>query len=204
MNGKGHPISKSYENVLGGAIRDIAWTGDGQRLVFAGEGKTYFAKGILIDTGSSLGDISGLAKPLNCCDLRRERPFRLAVGGEEFITAFYEGPPFKFKKSSTQHTNYVTCLRYNKSGDFFVTGSSDRKLFLYEGKDAAELKEIKSAKPHERTITGISWVDDKSFVTSSNDTTVKQWTVNDEDGLVKTFLVAEKTHEIDDMQVSVA
>jgi hypothetical protein len=91
--------------VLGGAIKDIAWTGDNQRLVVAGEGKTYFAKGILIDTGSSLGDISGIAKPLNCCDLRRDRPYRLAVGGEEFLVGFYEGPPFKFKKSSKVSTH---------------------------------------------------------------------------------------------------
>lgn len=204
INTPGHPVTKQYENVLGGAIRDIAWTGDNQRLVFAGEGKTYFAKGILLDTGSSLGDISGVSKPLNACDLRRDRPFRLAVGGEEFHVSFYEGPPFKFKKSSKQHTNFVTCLRYNKSGEHFVSGSSDRKIYLYEGKDCGELKEVQSANPHTRTVTGVTWLDDKTFVTSSNDTTVKVWNVTEEDGLLKTFKTSEAPHELEDMQVGVA
>jgi hypothetical protein len=43
---------------------------DNQRLVVAGDGKTYFAKAILVDTGSNLGDITGLAKRTLCCDLR--------------------------------------------------------------------------------------------------------------------------------------
>lgn len=91
------------------------------------------------------------------------------------------------------------CLRYNKNGDYFITGSSDRKLFLYQGLDCNELKEIKSAKPHERTVTGVSWFDDSSFASSSNDCTVKLWTVNDEEGLLKTLRVSEAPHEIDDM-----
>jgi hypothetical protein len=63
-------VFKSYENQLGGAIKDIAWTNDNQRLVVVGEGKTYYAKALLLDTGSSLGDITGLSKIALTCDLR--------------------------------------------------------------------------------------------------------------------------------------
>jgi WD40 repeat protein len=81
----------------------------------------------------------------------------------------------------------------------FVTGSNDRKIYLYEGKDCNELKEIKSATPHERSVTSVAWFDDKTFASSSNDTTVKLWTVNDEEGLLKTLRVEEKPHEIEEM-----
>ena len=40
-------------------------------------------------------------------------------------------------------------------------------------------------------MTGVSWLDDKEFVTSSNDTTLKVWNVNNEDNLVKTLRVSE-------------
>lgn len=66
-------LFKSFENQLGGAIKDISWTPDSQRIVVAGEGKTYFVKALLVDTGSSLGDITGVSKTLLACDLRPER-----------------------------------------------------------------------------------------------------------------------------------
>ncbi|KAM3142087.1 hypothetical protein pb186bvf_005741 [Paramecium bursaria] len=194
---QGHPISKQFENQLGGAIKDIAWTSDGQRIVVVGEGKTYFAKALLLDTGSSLGEISGVSKNLYSCDVRPQRPYRLVVGGEEYSLQWYEGPPFKFKRSSKQHTNFVNTIRFNKSGDLFVSGSSDKKLFLYDGKTGEEIKEIVS--DHTRSITEISWITDQSFITSSNDTTLKIWTL---DGLQKTLKI-EGAHEIEDMQVSV-
>lgn len=157
-----------------------------------------------MDTGASVGDMSGVGRTLYACDLRPQRPFRLATGGEEFQVAFFEGPPFKFKKSSKQHTNYLMCLRYNRSGELFVTGSSDRKMYLYEGRDCGELREVKSAQPHTRTVTGVAWLDEGSFATSSNDTTVKLWAVSGDDSLLKTLRVAEKPHEVDEMQVAVA
>lgn len=73
----------------------------------------------------------------------------------------------------------------------FVSGSTDKKMFLYEGKECNELKELTTAKPHNRTITSIGWVDAKNFVTSSNDTTVKLWNVDSDDAVVKTFRVSE-------------
>jgi len=40
-----------------------------------------------------------------------------------------------------------------------VSGSSDRKLFLYNGKDLGEIKEIKTSQPHTRSITSLAWID---------------------------------------------
>lgn len=55
---------------MGGPIKDICWTGDGERLAIVGEGKTYFGRTILLDTGSSVGEISGVSLTLNACAMR--------------------------------------------------------------------------------------------------------------------------------------
>lgn len=84
----------------------------------------------------------------------------------------------------------MTVARYNKSGEFFISGSTDKKLFLYEGKDCNELKELVSPNGHTRTITAADWFDDHNFATSSNDTTVKVWNINDNENLKKTLKVS--------------
>jgi WD40 repeat protein len=111
-------------------------------MVIGGEGKTFFAKVILVDSGSSIGDLIGVSHKVLCCDLRPARPFRIALGGEDQFVAFYEGPPFKFSKSSKLHSNYVTCLRYNPTGELLVSGSTDKKLFVYNGKDLSTIGEV--------------------------------------------------------------
>lgn len=42
-----------------------------------------------------------------------QRPYRLAVGGEETIVCFYEGPPFKYKFS-----NKVNIFAFNSRHNF--------------------------------------------------------------------------------------
>jgi hypothetical protein len=43
--------------------------------------------------------LSGVALTLNACAIRLTRPFRLVLGGDESAVYWYEGPPFKYKKS---------------------------------------------------------------------------------------------------------
>jgi hypothetical protein len=69
-------------------------------MIAGGEGKTFFGKVFLTDTGSTVGEINGISKRVMSCDFRPARPFRLALGGEDNSVAFFEGPPFKFARSS--------------------------------------------------------------------------------------------------------
>ncbi|CAD8068738.1 unnamed protein product [Paramecium sonneborni] len=199
LNIQPHPVFKQYDDVLGGPIKDICWTGDGERLAIVGEGKTYFGRTILLETGSSVGEISGVSQTLNACAMKPQRPFRLALGGDESLICWFEGPPFKFKKSIKQHNNSIFSIKYNKCGDHFVSVGADKKVFLYEGKNGEVVKEISTDSPHTRSITGVSWINDTSFITSSNDTTLKVWNF---DGLIKTLKIPN-AQEIDDMQVGV-
>lgn len=56
-----------------------------------------FGHVFMAETGTSVGEISGQSKPINSCDFRPARPFRLITGSEDNTIAVFEGPPFKFK-----------------------------------------------------------------------------------------------------------
>ena len=49
------------------------------------------------DTGTSVGNVTGMTKACNSVDIKQQRPYRLVVGSEDFHAYFAEGPPFKTK-----------------------------------------------------------------------------------------------------------
>ena len=61
----------------------------------------------LWDSGSSVGEISGHSKFINAIDYRRVRPFRVVTAGEDKLTNWYEGPPFRFKTSLSVRNIFV-------------------------------------------------------------------------------------------------
>lgn len=119
-------ILKNEFHPIGGPIKDISWSPDNQRMVVVGEGReryfeiiyycpafhiififysililhfhTYrFGHVFMSETGTSVGEISGQSKPINSCDFRPSRPFRIVTGSEDNTVGVFEGPPFKFK-----------------------------------------------------------------------------------------------------------
>ncbi len=71
---------------------------------------------------------------LSCCSFRPERPYNLVLGGDEYMLKFFQGPPYKFNKSSTKnHSNYINAVKYSPKGAFFISVSSDKKIVLYNG-----------------------------------------------------------------------
>lgn len=90
-------ILKNEFHPIGGPIKDIAWSPDNQRMVVVGEGRERFGHVFMSETGTSVGEISGQSKPINSCDFKPSRPFRIITGSEDNTIAVFEGPPFKFK-----------------------------------------------------------------------------------------------------------
>ena len=76
------------------------------RMVVVGEGREKYGHVFLADTGTSNGDITGQTRPINTVDFKPSRPFRIVTGSEDNTAAVYEGPPFKFKGTKTDHTRY--------------------------------------------------------------------------------------------------
>lgn len=161
---------------LSGPIRDIAWSPDNQRIVIVGEGKGTYAHVFLWDSGSPVGEISGHSKAILSCDMRQDRPFRIATGGEDMSVNFYKGPPFKFSHSMADgHTNFVNCVRFSPNNEKFVTVSSDKTGIVYEAKEGTKIGTLADG-GHKMAIYGVAWTSDSSkIVTASSDKTCKVW-----------------------------
>ncbi|XP_076040118.1 actin-interacting protein 1 flr isoform X2 [Oratosquilla oratoria] len=191
-------ILKAEYQPLGGPIRDIVWSHDSQRICVVGEGRGKFAHVFMMDTGASVkGDLAGHTKAINTVDWKPTRPFRIATGAEDNKVAFFEGPPFTFKCTKTDHTKYVQSLRYSPNGEKFASGGFDGKVFVYDGKDAELVKEIGSP-AHKGGVYGVSWSpDSKQILTASGDKTCKLWDLESGD-LVAEFNMGSN---VEDQQV---
>lgn len=88
--------------MLGGAVHTLSFTDDSQRICAAGEGKDMFAKAVLIDSGSKVGDLFGPSKTVITMDIR-PKPYRLVMGGENLEMYAFDGAPFKHVKTIHAH-----------------------------------------------------------------------------------------------------
>ena len=177
---------------ISGPIKDLAWSPDNQRMVVVGEGREKYGHVFLADTGTSNGDISGQSRPINSCDFRPSRPFRIITGSEDNTAAVYEGPPFKFKTTKSEHSRYCQVVRYAPDASTWASGGFDGKVFLYEGKDSEYLDEIKDGdSAHSGGVYGLSFTpNSKQILTASGDKTCKLWDVETRK-LVTTFKMGD-------------
>ncbi|KAJ9459374.1 hypothetical protein DIPPA_28810 [Diplonema papillatum] len=167
---------KLETKVTSEALLDICWSADSQRLVAVGQGRESFAAAFLVDTGASVGDMKGHTKMILSCDMRPERPFRVATASEDQEVNWYEGPPFKFSKGLKDHSNTVNCVRFSPNGELLVSTSSDKKILTYDGKTAERNGEFPSE--HTGSIYSAAWhKSGKQLATASADKTVRLWDV---------------------------
>ncbi|XP_047941503.1 actin-interacting protein 1-2 isoform X2 [Salvia hispanica] len=172
-------LKKEYR-VLSGRIDDLQWSADGERIVACGDGKgTSFVRAFVWDSGSNVGEFDGHSKRVLSCAFKPTRPFRIVSCGEDFLVNYYEGPPFKFKMSHREHSNFVNCIRFSPDGTRFITVSSDKKGVLYDAKTGEMNGELTSEDGHKGSIYAVSWSpDSKRVITVSADKTAKVWEVS--------------------------
>lgn len=191
-------ILKNEFHPIGGPIKDISWSADNQRIVVVGEGRERFGHVFMTETGTSVGEISGQSKPINSCDFKPSRPFRIITGSEDNTIAVFEGPPFKFKMTKQDHNRFVQAVRYSPSGDKFASAGFDGKVFLYDGNTSELIGEI-GQPAHKGGVYAIAWKPDGTqILTCSGDKTCKLWNVETKE-LITEFVMG---NSVDDQQVS--
>ncbi|KAK7110487.1 actin-interacting protein 1-like [Littorina saxatilis] len=186
-------ILKAEYPALGGAITDLDWSNDSQRIALCGNGRERFAHVFSMDTGTSVGTIEGHSKSINTVSYRPTRPFRIVSASEDCTVGFHEGPPFKFKRTQKFHTNFVNVARFSKNGEVVLSGGADGKLVKYDGKtlDESDPPEIGSP-AHKGGIYEICFSpDDKQVLTVSGDKTAKIFDV-ESGSLVQDFVMGSK------------
>lgn len=165
---------KKEHNMLAGAVHSIAFTDDGQRLIAAGEGKDMFAKAVLTDSGTKIGDIYGPTKTVTTIDVK-PKPYRLVLGGENQELHIFDGAPFKSVKTVNNHTNFVNKVAFSQSGTKFLSVSSDKSIAIYDSESTEILQKIDKA--HGKGIIDAVWIDEDMIMTASTDNTIKMWNV---------------------------
>uniref|UniRef100_U5EL22 Actin-interacting protein 1 n=1 Tax=Corethrella appendiculata TaxID=1370023 RepID=U5EL22_9DIPT len=194
---KEHLLKNEFQPI-GGPIKDIAWSADSQRIVIVGEGRERFGHVFMAETGTSVGEISGQSKPINSCDFRPARPFRIVTGSEDNTIGIFEGPPFKFKMTKQEHSRFVQAVRYSPSGHLFASAGFDGKVFLYDGATSELVGEVGSP-AHKGGVYGVAWKPDGTqLLTCSGDKTCKLWDVASRE-LVTEFPMG---NAVEDQQVS--
>ncbi|GAA5985879.1 hypothetical protein JCM5350_006846 [Sporobolomyces pararoseus] len=170
-------------------INDISVDGEGKRIVVGGEGKSGWAASFNLDTGSSVGEISGHSKVVNAVAIRPNRPFKAVTGSDDFSTCFLPGVPFKFEKSSRRHTRFVQSVDYSPDGSLYCSAGSDGQVLLYDGLNGEEkgaLIDGNGNVAHEKGVFAASFSRDGKFVaTSSADKSVKLWDVQEKKVIMK-------------------
>uniref|UniRef100_A0A1W7RBK5 WD repeat-containing protein 1 n=1 Tax=Agkistrodon contortrix contortrix TaxID=8713 RepID=A0A1W7RBK5_AGKCO len=183
---KEHLLKYEYQP-FAGKIKDIAWTEDSKRIAAVGEGREKFGAVFLWDTGSSVGELAGHNKVINTVDIKQTRPYRLATGSDDNCAAFFEGPPFKFQFTISDHSRFVNCVRFSPDGNRLATASADGQIIIYDGKTGEKIDALGGNKAHDGGIYAISWSPDgHRLLSASGDKTAKIWDIGAQ-SVVTTF-----------------
>lgn len=140
----------------------------------------------MAETGTSVGEITGQRRPINSCDFRPTRPFRIVTGSEDNTIGVFGGPPFKFMMTKQEHTRFVQAVRYSPDGTLFASAGFDGKVNLYDGATADFVCELGSPAAHKGGVYAVSWKSDsQQLLTCSADKTCKIWDISTKECIVE-------------------
>lgn len=187
--------TKTWPNALGAKINGLEFTEDGQKLLFYGEGKKILARCINWEMGSNIGEFLNNTRTVLCGDLRRVKPYRAILGGEDFLTNYYEGIPFKFVHMNKEHTNFISALKFSPDSLKFISVGFDKKIIMYDATNGSVIGLIaddKTENSHKMTIIGFCWIDNERIATASLDKTIKIYNVNEKKVLMTLLPINDK------------
>eukprot|EP00760_Papus_ankaliazontas_P021544 PhM_4_TR18709/c0_g1_i1/m.7854 len=172
---KANHLESFSSKPFGGSVSDIAFNEDGQRVLAVGDGKSSYGAVFASDAGNTFGSITGHSKPIVSGDFRKCRPYRVATGGSDATVCFFEGPPFKFHHSMTEHSGNVNAVRFSPDGSLLLTAGADKVIHIMDGKTGE--KKGKIATGHTGGIYTLVFTQSGQVVTASADKTCRVFQV---------------------------
>lgn len=161
---------------LGGKVFDIAWSDDSKRVCAVGDGREKFGACFFMDGGASCGEISGHSKPITSVDIKQTRPYRIITGSEDFKNGWFEGPPFKWKKTMDGHSRFINCVRFSPNGERAISVGQDKLAVVFDGKTGEKISQLDVE--HKGGVYCVSWsASNTQVLTASADKTCKIWDV---------------------------
>lgn len=78
------------------------------------------------------------------------------------------------------HTLHINAIAYNPAATLFVTVSMDKTIKLWDARSFELLKVIDKARneAHASSVNKVMWLNDREFLTCSDDRTVMMWQIN--------------------------
>ena len=116
-----------------------------------------FAKAVLAESGSKVGELYGPTKNVISIDIK-QKPYRLIMSGESFEVYVFDGVPFKIAKTLKDNTNFINRVAFRPDGKQFVSVSSDKTIIVYDTETLEQVKKIEKA--HNKGIMDVCWIDD--------------------------------------------
>ena len=122
-------------------------------------------------------EFAGHTKNMLTADFKRTKPYRITTGGEDFNMCFFDGPPFKLVSNKKEHSNFVSCIRYNLDCTQFASTGFDKKINIWDTATNEILYTIESTveNAHTASIIALLWIDNNTILTNSVDKTCKIW-----------------------------
>jgi WD40 repeat protein len=102
---------------------------------------------------------------------------KLAVGASNGkVYAFEAAGDWKLITDRwSAHTARITCLAWDESGNFAVSGSLDTNVMVWSVQDPG--KRIKALNAHKDGVTGVAWEKADTVLSTGGDASVKVWKV---------------------------
>lgn len=191
-------VPKSEFQAFPGAVKDISFSPDGKFIVACGECRGALVKVLKVPGGGSAGIPKGHSKSVIAIDAGASK--FIASASEDMTVGLFAGPPvreFDVPKFLRHHTAFVNDVRFSPDGSLLAIASSDRSATVV---DVASQEIRCTLTAHTASVTGVYWLSADRLVTSSNDKSVKVWTIP-EGECVNTFTYGT---DVMDMQVGCA
>jgi WD40 repeat protein len=146
-------------------------------------------------------EFPGHTKGILTADFKKTKPYRIITGGEDQNMCFFDGPPFKLNSNKKEHSNMVSCIRYNLDCTQFASTGFDKKINIWNAETNEILYRIESTQEnqHKASIIALLWLDNNTLLTNSVDKTCKIWDL--ETKTCKFTLLPEEKDKLSDDHV---